>query len=183
MELSKQDIEEGRKLLQKSREIKDLWTILVREILSGVPQNIETCYERCCREILAVSPEKINEESVISILKKNGYRFPKKKGEKLAEVAKIYFKNNGDRLKLIGRLAYRIGRKSFDLILEDLGDDDAVAVDRHVARFFNLESDRKIGIGNKTYDEAQRMVRKLAREKNEKPAVIERAIWRFMKKS
>ena len=181
MEVPQQCINEGRKTLEDSRK-QDLWSILVMEILSGAPQKWDNAPERCRKEILKVPPAQLNEEIAVSILKKNGYRFPNK-GRILAEVAEIYAENKEDKSKLIGRLAYKVGRKSFDLILEDLGDDEAVAVDRHLARFFNLKIDEKTGAVNReTYEEAQRKVKELAREKNEKPAVIERAIWLYMSK-
>ena len=186
---------------RKTRE--DPYYALVTGVLHGAPADY-TATQPYVDEILRQGPEHFTRASenarfLNTHLKGAGgrpvrYQFSRQKAPVLAEMSQCFLDNiNKGRMGAAKHCANRdvkgIGRKGRNLVLEYLGDDNAVAVDRHVFNYLNLyrgwTPPRKVVWGShgirvddeEIQEAAEKEIKRIAHECGKKPSEVQVAAW------
>ena len=198
-DLSKCDLQKGKDGLEypKQRTKENPFFAIATGALHGGPIKYDA-QQKHVERISKLDPKDMTHQDFNEdILKGKGVQYWQTRANALTDAARCYqkhCKNGGKsclrepkRNKLMNCIAITtrgIGQKTRDLMLEYLGDQNAVAVDRHVMNYVcNIKGVCYPGkqkgkpITAKQYSEIKKEVRKIARSEGITPAHLQVAIW------
>jgi len=176
------------------------WYALVSGALQGLPVDYSAT-QHYVDQIAATPPEKWLDpdknatflNSIIKGVKKQRFQFSRQRAPLLAEMAKCYlgyqalgFSPRDAAWNCAGPVYKGVKRKNSNLMREYLGDENAVAADRHVFTYVCVKKGvcppyRKTNKGIMVPDSSQAIVedeiRRIARECGKKPIDVQVAAW------